>query len=144
MFQVTGGGKVYSYAVSPDTMATVDSEGKVKVVAGPGTVTVTSGMSSSMHNNDTAKVEKHCENPQESIYFIFLQVHLALPTRLELPEYGVEWVYNQTVTVPLAFYTLDPDTEQEVMFTDCADVPIEVTLSNNKDFTLLPQPSKAS
>ena len=58
MFQVTGGGKVYSYAVSPDTMATVDSEGKVKVVAGPGTVTVTSGMSSSMHNNDTAKVKK--------------------------------------------------------------------------------------
>ena len=59
IIQVTGGGKVYSYAVSPDTMATVDSEGKVKVVAGPGTVTVTSGMSSSMHNNDTAKVEKH-------------------------------------------------------------------------------------
>ena len=55
---MTGGGKVYSYVVSPDTMATVDSEGKVKVVSGPGTVTVTSGMSSSMHNNDTAKVEK--------------------------------------------------------------------------------------
>ena len=65
---MTGGGKVYSYAVSPDTMATVDSEGKVKVVAGPGTVTVTSGMSSSMHNNDTAKVEKHFPNPQESIH----------------------------------------------------------------------------
>ena len=46
------------------------------------------------------------------------------------------------MTVPLAFYTTDPDTEQEVMYTDCADVPIEVTLSNNKDFTLLPQPSK--
>ena len=57
IFQVTGGGKVYGYAVSPDTMATVDSEGKVKVVAGPGTVTVTAGMSSSMHNNDTAKVK---------------------------------------------------------------------------------------
>lgn len=46
------------------------------------------------------------------------------------------------MTVPLAFYTQDPDTEQEVMYTDCNDVPIEVTLSNNKDFTLLPQPSK--
>ena len=46
------------------------------------------------------------------------------------------------MNVPLAFYTTDPDTEQEVMYTDCADVPIEVTLSNNKDFTLLPQPSK--
>ena len=48
---------MYGYEVSPDTMATVDSEGKVKVVAGPGTVTVTAGMSSSMHNNDTAKVK---------------------------------------------------------------------------------------
>ena len=46
------------------------------------------------------------------------------------------------MTVPLAFYTKDPDTEQEVMYTDCNDVPIEVTLSNSKDFTLLPQPSK--
>ena len=56
MLQVSGGGKVYGYEVSPDSMATVDSEGKVKVVAGPGTVTVTAGMTSSMHNNDTAKV----------------------------------------------------------------------------------------
>ena len=47
------------------------------------------------------------------------------------------------MTVPLAIYTLDPDTEEEVMYTDCADVPIEVTLSNNKDFTLLPQPRKS-
>ena len=131
---------MYGYAVSPDTMATVDSEGKVKVVAGPGTVTVTAGMSSSMHNNDTAKVKNNFHDPQKAS-LIFIQVHLAIPSRLELPEYGVEWVVNQTVTVPLAFYTTDPDTEQEVMYTDCADVPIEVTLSNNKDFTLLPQPS---
>ena len=66
LFQVTGGGKVYGYAVSPDTMATVDSEGKVKVMAGPGTVTVTAGMSSSMHNNDTAKVNKDFPDLQKS------------------------------------------------------------------------------
>ena len=132
---------MYGYEVSPDTMATVDSEGKVKVVAGPGTVTVTAGMSSSMHNNDTAKVKTDKCGSAKSIY-IFLQVILAVPTRLEVPGYSVEWVVNQTVTVPLAFYTLDPDTEEEVMYTDCADVPVEVTLSNNKDFTLLPQPSK--
>ena len=75
--------------------------------------------------------------------YICLQVILAVPTRLELPDFAVEWVVNQTVTVPLAIYTLDPDTEEEVMYTDCADVPIEVTLSNNKDFTLLPQPRKS-
>ena len=71
MFQVTGGGKVYGYAVSPDTMATVDSEGKVKVVAGPGTVTVTAGMSSSMHNNDTAKVKKDFPDLQKASLSLF-------------------------------------------------------------------------
>lgn len=35
-YKVTGGGKVYKYAVSPDTMANVDSEGTVTVVSGPG------------------------------------------------------------------------------------------------------------
>ena len=134
---------MYGYEVSPDTMATVDTEGKVKVVAGPGTVTVTAGMSSSMHNNDTAKVKTNKCCSAKSIYYICLQVILAVPTRLELPDFSVEWVVNQTVTVPLAIYTVDPDTEEEVMYTDCADVPIEVTLSNNKDFTLLPQPRKS-
>ena len=71
MLQVTGGGKVYGYEVSPDTMATVDTEGKVKVVAGPGTVTVTAGMSSSMHNNDTAKVKTNKCGSAKSI-FIFV------------------------------------------------------------------------
>ena len=71
IFQVTGGGKVYAYAVSPDTMATVDSEGKVKVVAGPGTVTVTAGMSSSMHNNDTAKVKKDFPDLQKASLSLF-------------------------------------------------------------------------
>ena len=77
-----------------------------------------------------------------SIKSNIVQVHLSVPTRLELPDYGVEWVVNQTVTIPLAFYTRDPDTGEEVIYTDCADVPFEVTLSNNKDFTLLPKHRK--
>ena len=50
-YKVTGGGKVYGYEVSPDNLATVDSEGKVRVVNGPGLLTVTAGMTNSMHNN---------------------------------------------------------------------------------------------
>ena len=29
VFQVTGGGRVYSYSLQPDNLATVDSDGKV-------------------------------------------------------------------------------------------------------------------
>ena len=48
---------------------------------------VTAGMSSSMHNNATAKV------------------YLQKPTRMEMLEYNREWTFNQTVSIPLAIYT---------------------------------------
>ena len=109
-------------------MATADSEGKVRVVtaqlAGPGSFSVTAGMSQSRHNNATARV------------------HLVSPVRLELPEYGVEWQAEQTATVPLAFYTREPDTGEELLYTDCADLDFQVALSNNKDFTVKPKQSK--
>ena len=127
-YKVSGGGKVYRYQVQPDTMATADSEGKVRVVtaqlAGPGSFSVTAGMSQSAHNNATARV------------------HLVSPVRLELPDYGVEWQAEQTATVPLAFYTREPDTGEELLYTDCADLDFQVALSNNKDFTVKPKQSK--
>ena len=123
-YKVSGGGKVYGYSVTPDHLATVDSEGKVKVVAGPGSITVTAGMSQSPHNNDTAIV------------------HLLTPTSLSIPDYPVEWVANQTITIPVAIFTREPDSKEEIMYTDCADVNFEVTLSNNKDFSMQGKASK--
>ena len=51
--------------------------------------------------------------------------------------------------MPVAIYGFDPDTKErvrhgpicisistgQVPYTDCADVPLEVTLSNSKDFS---------
>ena len=31
-------------------------------------------------------------------------------------------------------YAILPDTDEEVMFTDCSDIPYEVTLSDNVNF----------
>ena len=96
-FQVSGGGRVYSYSLQPDNLATVDSDGKVgsltissvqplqqvSVHKGPGKFTVTAGMSGSMHNNHTA------------------QVLLLNPAELELPESLAEWITGAAIQVLL-------------------------------------------
>lgn len=116
-YKVSGGGRVYSYSLQPDNLATVDSDGKVSVHKGPGKFTVTAGMSGSMHNNHTA------------------QVLLLNPAELELPESLAEWITGAAIQVPVAIYGFDPDTKERVPYTDCADVPLEVTLTNSKDFS---------
>ena len=94
-FQVSGGGRVYGYSLQPDSLATVDSDGKVRslnissleynlqvsVHNGPGKFTVTAGMSGSMHNNHTA------------------QVLLLNPAELELPESLAEWITGTAIQV---------------------------------------------
>ena len=80
LFQVTGGGQAFRYHVEPEDLAMVSSDGKVnlkkyisqfcisiqifynfnnqvKILSGPGLISVTTGMASSMHNNFTSKVE---------------------------------------------------------------------------------------
>jgi len=117
-YKVTGGGKVYGYSVEPDNMATVDNEGKVKVVKGPGLLTVTAGMTQSMHNNHTAEVV------------------LISPTELELPESNSEWMVGHSIIIPVAVFGLHPQTKEKVMFTDCSDLKLDVALSNSKDFVV--------
>ena len=118
-YKVTGGGKVYKYVVEPESLAKVDAEGKVKVFSGPGTITVTAGQSKSMHNNATARV------------------HLIKPVTMKLVQSVAEWPVDQTISLPVAFYGTDPDTEEQVLFTDCADLNFKVSVSNTKDFSVL-------
>jgi len=122
-YKVTGGGKVYGYKVEPEDMATIDNEGKVKVLNGPGLLTVTAGMSQSMHNNHTSSVV------------------LISPTELELPEANAEWMVGHQIIIPVAVYGLHPETKEKVMFTDCSDLKLDVVLSNTKDF-VIEEPSK--
>ena len=118
-YKVTGGGKVYKYTAEPESLAKVDAEGKVKVFSGPGTVTVTAGMTKSPHNNATAKV------------------HLIRPNAMELVHAAAEWPVDQTISLPVAFSGTDPDTGEKVLFTDCADIKFTVSVSNNKDFSVM-------
>ena len=117
-YKVTGGSKVYSYLAEPSSLATVDAEGKVKVHKGPGTVRVTAGQSGNMMNNVTASV------------------HLVQPNSMKLVQAAVEWPVNQSITVPVAFYGEDPESGEQVLYTDCADINFQVSVSNTKDFAV--------
>merc|ERR1719228_1154504 len=89
----------------------------VSVLSGPGTITYTAGMVKSMHNNHTAKV------------------YLLRPTDLEFKEdIAVEGAVGQTIQVPIRALGEHPDTKDSVMFTDCADIPLDIKLSNKDDF----------
>ena len=125
-YKVTGGSKVYSYLAEPSSLATVDVEGKVKVHSGPGTVIVTAGQSGNMGNNVTARV------------------HLVRPNSMKLVQAAVEWPVNQTITIPVAFYGQDPESEEQVLYTDCADINYQVSVSNTKDFAVQNKPVRGS
>merc|ERR1719483_1911911 len=75
-------------------------------------------MSKSMHNNHTSKVV------------------LISPTELELPEANAEWIVGHQIMIPVAIYGLHPETKEKVMFTDCADLKLNVVLSNANDFVV--------
>jgi len=81
--------------------------------------TVTAGQSKSMHNNATARV------------------HLIKPVTMKLVQSVAEWPVDQTISLPVAFYGVDPDTVEQVLFTDCADLNFKVSVSNTKDFSVL-------
>ena len=125
-YKVTGGSKVYSYLAEPSSLATVDAEGKVKVHKGPGTVRVTAGQSGNMMNNVTASV------------------HLVQPNSMKLVQAAVEWPVNQTITIPVAFFGQDPESEEQVLYTDCADINYQVSVSNTKDFAVQNKPVRGS
>merc|ERR1712106_711863 len=46
------------------------------------------------------------------------------------------WIVGQQIMIPVAIYGLHPETKEKVMFTDCADVKLNVVLSNANDFVV--------
>jgi hypothetical protein len=53
---------------------------------------------------------------------------------IALKEISVEVATHSPHSVPLQMFAILPDTDEEVMFSDCADIPFEVTLSDNINF----------
>ena len=98
-------------------MATVDTEGQVTTHGGPGTFSVKVAMVKGQQNFDEAKV------------------YILPVTRLEFKrDLQVETATHTPITLSIRMMTHLDDESDEVMFTDCADVPFEITLSDNKNF----------
>lgn len=118
-YKTTGGGKVYGYRTSPSSSATVDSEGTMTVVSGPGTITLTAGMVKSIHNNATAKL------------------YLLRPIDMDFKEnIAAEMVEGNTIRIPIRAFGEMPETKERQAFSDCGDIPLDIHLSNNKDFLI--------
>jgi hypothetical protein len=115
-YQATGGGKVYNYTTDNEEMGTVTSEGVVTTNGGPGAFTVRVSMVRGKLNFDEAKV------------------YIQPATHLELKQSYVETSTDTPITMALNLKTFLPEGQDPVMFTDCADVPFKIVLSDNQNF----------
>lgn len=109
---------MYTWTTSNSSLATVDSEGQVTTHDGPGVFTVRVAMAKGQQNYDEAKV------------------YILPVTRLEFKSgLQVETATHTPATLSVRMMThLDKDDDEDVMLTDCADVPFQIVLSDNKNF----------
>lgn len=115
-YTATGGGKVYTWSTDNEDLATIDNEGKATTHGGPGEFTVTAAMVKGAQNYDQAKV------------------YLLPVTQLEFKDSHLEVSTTSPLTLALRMFTFLKDDEEPVMFTDCADVPFKIALSDNKNY----------
>ena len=64
----------------------------------------------------------------------FVQVHILPVSSIALKESSVEVATNSPHNIAIQMFAILPDSDEEVMFTDCADIPYEITLSDNINF----------
>jgi hypothetical protein len=57
-------------------------------------------------------------------------------THLELVNTAVEFATHGMYRGQVRFSTMLPKSNEKVGYTDCSDIPYEVTLSNNEDFVV--------
>ena len=116
-YQASGGGKVYTWSTSNSSLATVDSEGKVTTHGGPGTFDVRVSMVNGPQNYDEAMV------------YILPVKRIEFRRGLQL-----ETATHTPLTLAIRMLTFLDDEADETMFTDCADVPYDIALSDTKHF----------
>lgn len=62
------------------------------------------------------------------------QVHILPATHLELESSLVEVSSDNAYRGNVKIYTLLPETDEKVLFTDCSDVPFQVKVSDEEAF----------
>jgi nuclear pore complex protein Nup210 len=115
-YSATGGGKVYTWSTDNEDLAVADSEGKVTTHSGPGSFKVKAAMAKASQNYDE------------------VTVHILPVSSIALKESSVEFATGTPHTMALQMFAILPDSDEEILFTDCADIPYEVTLSDNINF----------
>ena len=116
-YTASGGGKVYAWSTSNSSMATVDTEGRVTTHGGPGTFTVRVAMVNGPQNYD------------EAMAYILPVTRIEFKRGLQL-----ETATHTPITLAIRMLTFLDDESDETMFTDCADVPYHIALSDTKNF----------
>ncbi len=150
IYQASGGGQVFSYSVDNPEAASVDPEGVVTTTAsGPVSFKVKAYMAQSEHNFDESQVSfKKASRLQtafmvhlQSLLFI-IQVHILPATSMEIATQVVEFATHGSAKINLKMMTLLPESNKKVIFTDCSEVPYEVTLSDPENFEVEGRSSK--
>lgn len=116
-YAASGGGKVYTWSTSNSSMATADSEGRVTTHGGPGTFHVRVAMVNGRQNYD------------EAMAYILPVTRIEFKRGLQL-----ETATHTPITLAVRMLTFLDDESDETMFTDCADVPYHIALSDTKNF----------
>jgi len=118
-FKAEGGSKAYSYSVSNDELATINNEGQFTSHSGPGEIDVRAFMPKSPNN------------------YFESRVSILPPIRIDFVEKEIEHTTDSLIQMHLKMTTFLPEEGEEVMFTNCADVPYEIKLSDEENFEVI-------
>jgi len=118
-FKAEGGSKTYDWSVSDENLATVNNEGVVETIDGPGEFAVKASMPGSPHNFDQVKV------------------YMLPPLKMEIATEAKEIIVDSIMHVHVQMTTLLPETAQEVVFTDCSRIPYDIHLSDEVNFKVV-------
>jgi len=117
-YKATGGDDIYAYNISNKELATADKEGIVRTHGGPGTFKVTAYMPKNP-DDDNADV----------------MVYILPPERIDFnPNNIVEFPTSADITLTLKMMA-SLNANETAMFTNCHDVPYEILLSDDENFS---------
>ena len=75
------------------------------------------------------------------LYWSF-KVSILPPIRIDFVEKEIEHTTDSLIQMHLKMTTFLPEEGEEVMFTNCADVPYEIKLSDEENFEVINRSSK--
>jgi len=130
-YKAEGGGQTYTWTSDLSEAVTL---GKMK--PGPKEAMVSNDNAGLFHTTASGAVsfKVRATTANSETNFDEAQVHILPATHLELDANSEEFSTTGIFRGNVKFYTLMPKTNEKVMFTDCANIPYEVKLSDPENF----------